>query len=44
MSKFFHSRKLLGEGAFSTVIRAYDTLSSKEVAIKILDKNQIEKK
>lgn len=38
MIKFFRPEQVLGLGAFSIVIKAYDILSHKNVAIKILEK------
>lgn len=39
MIKFFKPEQVLGLGAFSIVIKAYDILSRKNVAIKILEKS-----
>lgn len=39
MTKFYRPERVLGIGAFSIVIKAYDSLSNKTVAIKILEKS-----
>lgn len=39
MVKFFKPIKIIGKGAFSVVLAAYDKLAQLEVAIKIIDKS-----
>jgi serine/threonine protein kinase len=41
MQKFYQPIMVLGEGSFSTVIKAYDNLSGYIVAIKIIDKSTL---
>lgn len=43
MNSFFTPTRILGHGAFSTVISAYDKLSECPVAIKILSKSSFKK-
>jgi serine/threonine protein kinase len=39
MVKFFNPLKVVGRGAFSVVLAAFDKLAQAEVAIKIIDKS-----